>query len=970
MSQIRATLPLLMTLGALMGCELPGGGDTDPTPWPTDLDHDGDGYSADAGDCDDLDLDVGPQAPERCDSADNDCDGLVDEADAVDAPTWFADGDSDGWGSASTSLTWCSPPEGFVADGTDCDDTRADVRPGAPEICDSADNNCDGAIDEGDPEGESPWRPDADGDGYGVDEGTELACSAPEGFVAPTGVVDCDDADPTSHPTATEICDTRDNDCDGQVDEPGAQGAPSWYADLDGDLWGQASTVQVLCAAPQGFVAQPGDCDEGDPTVNPGALERCDDAVDNNCDGAVDEATAEDASAFYADTDDDGYGDGALLVVACEAPPGYVDPNTDCDDGDPAVSPGEDEVCGGPDEDCDGAIDEAGAADAPAWYTDGDGDTYGAGPVTRACLRPEGAVATDDDCDDGDPDVHPGAVEVCATPTDDDCDGQTSTPEAPDALTFHVDADLDGYGAPDGETRLGCEAPAGFATSADDCDDTNDAVNPGAEEVCDDGIDNDCDDSAGACSLRVRSPYDLGDADVKIVSDQAGAYLGEDLAFCGDVNGDGLADLIVGAWAYDAPGVGADSGAAFVFFGPLVDRVDASGRIPLAQADVRLWGERPGDHAGTAVRGAGDLDGDGVDDLIIGSNLGDAGRDNQGVVYVFYGPVEPGARGLGTADARYYGELAGDYAGSFLAPAGDVNGDGRGDVLVGAPGFDAGASLDAGAAYLLYGPLSPGDHNLAEADVRLAGQAAGDGAGHGIAGRGDFNGDGLADILVGAPFNDESGLGEGKAYVLYGPLRRGTRGGLDTLADAVLMGEVLGRGGAGYAVASAGDLNGDGRDDALIGAPTTDPVVGQADNGTAYAVYGPIYGKRALQSPPDVYLDGIHGDDQAGIAVSSAGDIDRDGREDLLVGAWRESSSHPNGGAVRLIFGPELKSDALSSASVVFTGEASGDQAGLALDGGADVNGDGTPDLLFGALGNSEGGAQAGAAYLVLGISR
>jgi large repetitive protein len=148
------------------------------------------------------------------------------------------------------------------------------------EICDGKDNNCDGEVDE---EGEFVFFEDADGDGWGNPGTTINACSAHEGWVEQSG--DCNDSDASVHPGSIEVCDGKDNNCDGQVDEIGDV---IFFEDADSDGWGNLSATVKACSAPAGYEAQGGDCDDGDETVYPGAMEICD-GKDNNCDGQVDE---------------------------------------------------------------------------------------------------------------------------------------------------------------------------------------------------------------------------------------------------------------------------------------------------------------------------------------------------------------------------------------------------------------------------------------------------------------------------------------------------------------------------------------------------------------------------------------------------------------------------------------------------------------------------------------------------------
>ncbi len=489
----------------------------------------GEGWVADTTDCDDGNSAVNPGAEEVCNDIDDDCDGEVDEELAT---TWYQDADGDGFGDAAVETLDCDPGAGWVDNAEDCDDANSGIHPDAQEECNGYDDDCDGLVDDEDDSivGTSTWYQDADGDGYGDDASTADACEMPSGYAeyggdcddgdaaynpgaseddctdpadyncdGSTGYTDddgdgyaacedCDDADAGVNPDADEVCDNVDNDCDGTIDADAATDADTWYADADGDGYGDLASTTTACDPPSGYVSltYATDCDDGDASVSPVAAESCN-GVDDDCDGDVDEGVMD---TFYLDADADGYGDAASTSEACDLPSGYSADDTDCDDGDAAVNPGADEICDGMDNDCDGTTDEPDATDASTWYRDNDGDGYGdAAAVTVSCDQPTGYVSDGTDCDDYDDDVHPGADEHCDG-ADEDCDGDIDE-DAVDGDSWYADADADGYGdASDG--LAGCSAPTGYVADLTDCDDGDAAINPAATEICD-GIDNDCD---------------------------------------------------------------------------------------------------------------------------------------------------------------------------------------------------------------------------------------------------------------------------------------------------------------------------------------------------------------------------------------------------------------------------------------------------------------------------------------------
>jgi hypothetical protein len=321
------------------------------------------GYVDNSDDCNDLDADTYPDAPETCDEEDNDCDGEVDE-DVQN--TYYADADGDGYGDSATTIEACTTPTGYVWNEDDCDDSSATTNPASYEVCDGVDNNCDGVTDEDSALDVATWYEDADGDGYGDSDSTDLDCSQPTGYVADDN--DCDDTSASIYPGADEYCDNVDSDCDGTLDEDSALDASTWYADVDGDGYGNASSSDVACDQPTGYVADDTDCDDTAASTYPGATEYCD-GDDDNCDGEIDEDTAVDATTWYADADSDSFGDSATTVDACSRPTGYVAEGTDCDDSTGTTYPGASESCDDVDADCDGSFVDSGDDECHAQAT-------------------------------------------------------------------------------------------------------------------------------------------------------------------------------------------------------------------------------------------------------------------------------------------------------------------------------------------------------------------------------------------------------------------------------------------------------------------------------------------------------------------------------------------------------------------------------------------------------------------------
>jgi hypothetical protein len=379
------------------------------------------GYVVTGGDCNDTSVSTYPGATERCDDEDNDCDDEIDEGVMY---TWYADSDGDGYGDGDAAIDACDPGPGYVATATDCDDVDPMSHPGAFEICDGIDNDCDAEIDDSAIDA-TDWHPDADTDGYGADSPTVRTCEAPSAHVAEGG--DCNDADAAVHPGAVEVCDEADTDedCSGYADDADggvvSAGTTLWYPDADTDGFGSPTSAVARCDAPEGYIATGLDCDDTRATVNPDGMELCND-LDDDCDGMTDEDDATDAPSWYADYDGDGYGHPDITARACSAPSSFVMEASDCNDSDASINPSAAEACNGYDDNCDTVIDGADSIDLTTWYYDADGDGYGTeGLATEACDAPADHTDTLGDCNDADPETHPGAYDVCGE--DKNCDG-------------------------------------------------------------------------------------------------------------------------------------------------------------------------------------------------------------------------------------------------------------------------------------------------------------------------------------------------------------------------------------------------------------------------------------------------------------------------------------------------------------------------------------------------------------------
>jgi surface antigen len=402
----------------------------------------------------------------------------------------------------------------------------------------------------------------------------------------------------------------------------------------------------------------------------------------------------------------------------------------------------------------------------------------------------------------------------------------------------------------------------------------------------------------------------------------------------------------------------------------------------LTEADTRFDGSWELGWAGLRVANAGDVNGDGIDDFIVGSRGADNnGREDSGSAYVvFGGKTLPGLvdlQNLGPGGFRIDGTSTAGWAGEAVSGAGDVNGDGLADVIVGSRGTDF-KGEESGSAYVVFGKKNSATVDLAALGghgFSIYGAGAGDQAGWSVSGAGDVNGDGLDDVIVGAPFASGLRTKGGTAYVIFG--RRGAGADID-LANLGEDGfEIDGLAGswAGESVAAAGDVNKDGLSDVIVGAPLGD-ARGRELAGTANVVFG-----KANTEAVDLgqmlgggyTIEGARTGDGAGWSVAGGGDINGDGRPDIIVGAATSSNNAREGsGSVYVVWGKadtaDVELNLLEAGGFRIDGPAYNAQVGTSVSALPDFNGDGRPDLIVGAVNlEFDGRVESGGAYIVFG---
>lgn len=534
-------------------------------------------------------------------------------------------------------------------------------------------------------------------------------------------------------------------------------------------------------------------------------------------------------------------------------------------------------------------------------------------------------------------------------------------------------------------------------------------------------------------------------ADIMLIGRNAGDQMGYPVSAAGDVDGDGVDDFIVGA--KNSGTFGTNTGEAYLVFGRSSTNwnslIDANADFDMdgmsdANRTVRLIGRSSWDYAGRTVSSAGDVNNDGYDDILIGADRAPgSGGANAGEAYLILG--RNASDWLAFTDAngdfdlnaidedngvyQFNGISNGDDAGYFVSSAGDVNNDGYNDILIGTRNIPKGGESNVGSVYLLFGRSTAdwkmlatnGQYNLSDVlgdannTFQITGRDPGDRAGVSVASAGDVNNDGYDDILIGAHNADEGSNNRGEVYLILGrsDVAWGTlmAGGQEfDLDDIDLVGtsnvfRFIGRSGnddLGEWVSSAGDVNNDGYDDILMGSEDAD--AGGLDAGEVYLVLGRSTADwNTLTDAVKAFdLNNIHlagstnmfrfigrnPDDEAGGSVSSAGDVNNDGYDDILIGASTADGGGGNSGEVYLILGrstanwfnlvdanKDFNLDNISDANQMarFFGKNGGHFLGGSASGIGDINNDGYDDLMMAAHYADGGGADSGEVYLFFG---
>lgn len=660
-----------------------------------------------------------------------------------------------------------------------------------------------------------------------------------------------------------------------------------YFIDSDGDGFGNPYRSIEACVQPSDHVTNFGDCDDSDPNAYPDAL-------------------------WFRDVDGDGYGDSSVTLSSCPKPVGYIQVEGDCDDFDGTRYPG------------------------AVWYADTDGDGFG-DPASEvdSCGDVAEANPQAGDCDDANVFIHPDANEICDfidndcdTLIDDEDDGVDIYTQVP----FFEDSDGDGFGS---DISIGQYCPSSTVGSmrTGDCNDTDPLVYPHRLDFIDD-IDSDCD----------------GEETVFVVSSAEGGWIGNiTSASFGvavrskDLDGDNKNELLVGTYnANDYAG-----GLRFIPGQTAGDRT----AFPV---NGRSWdGTVLDEKAGFSLEFIGDWNGDGVEDIAVGAPYY---NESMGQVYLL--SVDHPEGSFDGSIHQLTWDTDDSFAGWSMLGIDDLNGDGKNELLISVRKDDRSGN-NRGSIVLVYG----GDTDTPVTEHHaLFGASNGNQFGFAMAPLEDADGDGIQDIVVSAPYRSDVVTSGGAAYLLS----------VSDLTDTSLFLEdrepfygIDERSYVGIAVSSAGDFNGDGLSDILLGASHLDSPT-DVDVGGAYVVHGSNVGwtSHSLADSALTFYGAVT-DDRTGRYVSLVGDIDGDSKSDVGVCAHASDAYYNNAGMYYVLLGGRTGTVNALDADMMIVGESSNDQIGRGVALAGDHNGDGLSDFW---VGSSSAGAY-GALYLLEGVA-